>query len=106
MGLSYDQEQKLIDKIIEMARNSQVVLGLDYFEKEETRNIMKKYEEDIKKSIEKIKSRLDDEGKKELDNFIDISEQLDNIRNENSFNNGARTGLLELNFLKEYFSVF
>ncbi|HBI6911292.1 TPA: hypothetical protein K8N61_003054 [Clostridium perfringens] len=106
MSLNYNQEQKLIDKIIEMAMNSRIVYGLDYFETEETKNTMKQCEKDINKSIKKLKLLLDDEGKRELENLIDMLEQLDNIRTRNSFNNGARTGLVELDFLKEYFKVF
>ncbi len=106
MSLSYNQEQKLIDKIIEMSMNSRIADGLDYFETEETKNTMKQYENDINKSIKKLKLHLDDEGKIELEKLVDMLEQVDDIRTRNSFNNGARTGLLELDFLKEYFEVF
>lgn len=67
---------------------------------------MKQCENDINKSIKKLKLLLDDEGKIELENLIDMLEQLDDIRTRNSFNNWARTGLVELDFLKEYFKVF
>lgn len=106
MSLSYNQEQRLIDKIIEMSMNSKIVDGFDYFETEETKNTMIRYEKDINKSIKKLKLLLDDEGKIELEKLVDMLEQLDNIRTRNSFNNGARTGLIELDFLKEYFKVF
>ncbi|EDT13369.1 DUF6809 family protein [Clostridium perfringens] len=106
MSLSYNQEQKLIDKIIEMSMNNRIADGLDYFETEETKNIMRQYENDINKSIKKLKLLLDDEGKIELENLVDMLEQVDDIRTRNSFNNGARTGLVELDFLKEYFEVF
>lgn len=48
---------------------------------------MKQCENDINKSIKKLKLLLDDEGKIELENLIDMLEQLDDIRTRNSFNN-------------------
>lgn len=106
MSLNYEQEQTLIDNIIDLARIGQIVVGQQYYEREETKGTIKKYEDKVKNKIKKLSLLLNDEGKKELDSLIDVLENIEVIRCENSFNNGVRSGLDNLAFLKDYFSIF
>lgn len=106
INLSLEKQDKLINKIINLGTLTCTIEGQDFWEKEETRQTLKEYREEFEKSKRVLMSLLDDEGKKELRKLVFNLDYINQIEKENSFNNGVRSGLTNLSFLKDYFSTF
>lgn len=106
INLSLEKQDKLVNKIICLEILSYPSKGYEFWDKEETRQTIKEYREELEKSERLLMSLLDDEGKKELKKLINATGYINQIEKENSFNNGVRSGLNNLSFLKDYFSSF
>ncbi|HBI6884209.1 TPA: hypothetical protein K8N36_002994 [Clostridium perfringens] len=106
INLSLAKEDRLINNVIELEKSTYPAQGYEFWEKEETKQTIKEYREELEKSEKILMSLLDDKGRKELRKFIDISDDLNSMEKDNSFNNGVRSGLTNLAFLKDYFSTF
>lgn len=106
VNLSLEKQDKLMNKIICLEMLIYPSEGKEFWEKEETREALKEYREGFEKSERILMSLLDDEGKEELRKFINTMDYISQIEKENSFNNGVRSGLANLSFLRDYFDVF
>ena len=106
INLDLKKQGKLINEIIKLEIIAYLSQGYEFWDKEETRQTIKEYREEFKKSERLLMSLLDDEGKKELKKLMNTTEYINQIEKENSFNNGVRSGLTNLSFLKDYFSTF
>ncbi|MCX0355115.1 hypothetical protein LI064_11375 [Clostridium perfringens] len=106
INLSLEKQDKLINEIIRLEILSYPVKGCEFWEREETEETLKEYREEFKKSERLLMSLLDDEGKKELKKLMNTTEYINQTEKEKSFNNGVRSGLTNLSFLKDYFSTF
>lgn len=106
INLSLEKQDKLINEIIYLEILSYPSKGCEFWGKEETRQTLKEYREEFEKSERLLMSLLDDEGKKELRKLMNTTDYINQIEKENSFNNGVRSGLTNLSFLKDYFSTF
>ena len=106
LNLSLEKQDKLINEIIKLEMFTYPSQEKEFWEREETGETLKEYREEFKKSERLLMSLLDDEGKKELRKLINTTDYINQIEKENSFNNGVRSGLANLSFLKDYFSTF
>lgn len=106
LNLSLEQQDKLLNEIVKLEMFTYPSQGNEFWDKEETRQTLKEYREEFKKSERLLMSLLDDEGKKELRKLIFSLDYINQTEKENSFNNGVRSGLTNLSFLKDYFSTF
>lgn len=106
LNLSLEKQDKLINEIIKLEIIAYPSQEKEFWEREETGETLKEYREEFKKSERLLMSLLDDEGKKELRKLINTTDYINQIEKENSFNNGVRSGLTNLSFLKDYFSTF
>lgn len=106
LNLDLEKQDELINEIICLEMFTYPSQGYKFWEKEETRQTIKEYREEFEKSERMLMSLLDDEGKKELRKLIFNLDEINRIEKENSFNNGVRSGLTNLSFLKDYFSTF
>ncbi|MDU7005695.1 MAG: hypothetical protein E6360_18100 [Clostridium sp.] len=106
LNLSLEKQDKLINEIIKLEIIAYPSQGYEFWEKEETEETLKEYREEFEKSKRMLMSLLDDEGKKELKKLMNTTGYINQIEKENSFNNGVRSGLTNLSFLKDYFSRF
>lgn len=106
INLSLEKQDNLINEIICLEILSYPVKGCEFWEREETEQTLKEYREEIEKSERMLMSLLDDEGKEELIKLVFNLDEINQIEKANSFNNGVRSGLTNLSFLKDYFSTF
>lgn len=106
INLDLEKQDKLINEIIKVEMFTYPSQEKEFWDKEETRQTLKEYREEIEKSESVLMSLLDDEGKKELRKLVFSLDYINQIEKENSFNNGVRSGLTNLSFLKDYFSTF
>ncbi|WP_300452620.1 DUF6809 family protein [Fusobacterium sp.] len=106
INLDLEKQDNLINKIIKLEMLVYPSQGYEFWDKEETRQTIKEYREEFKKSERMLMSLLDDEGKKELKKLMNTMDYINQIEKENSFNNGVKSGLTNLSFLKDYFSTF
>lgn len=106
LNLSLEKQDNLINEIIKVEMFTYPSEGKEFWDREETRQAIKEYREELKKSERMLMSLLNDEGKKELRKLMNTTDYINQIEKENSFNNGVRSGLNNLSFLKDYFSTF
>lgn len=106
LNLDLEKQGKLINEIVKLEMFTYPSQGYEFWEKEETEETLKEYREEFKKSERLLMSLLDDEGKEELIKLVFNLDEINQIEKANSFNNGVRSGLTNLSFLKDYFSTF
>lgn len=106
INLSLEKQDKLINEIIKVEMFTYPSEGKEFWDKEETRQTLKEYREELEEIKRILMSLLDDEGKKEFKKLMNTTDYINQIEKENSFNNGVRSGLNNLSFLKDYFSSF
>lgn len=106
INLSLEKQDNLINEIIHLEILAYPSRGSEFWEMGETKQTLKEYREEIEKSERMLMSLLDDEGKEELIKLVFNLDGINQIEKANSFNNGVRSGLTNLSFLKDYFSTF
>ena len=106
INLSLEKQDNLINEIIHLEILTYPSRGSEFWEMGETKQTLKEYREEIENSERMLMSLLDDEGKKELIKLVFNLDEINQIEKANSFNNGVRSGLTNLSFLKDYFSTF
>lgn len=105
-NLSLEKQDKLMNEIIRLEMIGFAILGYEFWENEESKQELKEHREEFEKNKIMLMSLLDDEGKAKLKEILFSLDNIEQILKENSFNNGVRSGLTNLSFLKEYFDVF